>query len=75
MAAQEQQDERVVGVGSRAVGGGRQPLAGQHLPGDGLLAALPGLLGAEQVGQPARGDVGESGNSGCQVTASARAVF
>jgi hypothetical protein len=61
VAAHEQQDERVVGIGRPAVGGGRQPLVGQHPPGHRLLAALPGLLAAQQVGQPARGDGDEPG--------------
>ena len=34
----------------------RQPFVGQRPAGDGVLAALPGLLAAQQIGQPARRD-------------------
>jgi len=56
VTAHEQQDERVVGLRRRPVGGGRQPLPGKGPAGDAVLAALAGLLAAEQVGEPARGD-------------------
>ena len=55
VAAQEQQDQCVVGVGRR-VGPGGQAVAGRDLPGSGLLPALPGLLRAQEVGQPTGGD-------------------
>jgi len=51
MAAQEQQDERVIAVRHR-----RRALLGQHPAGDRVLAALPGLLAAQQVGEPPPGD-------------------
>jgi hypothetical protein len=53
VAAQEQQDERVVGVRGRGIGGRRQPLAGQDLPRGRLFPSLPGLFAAQQVGQAA----------------------
>ena len=57
MAAQEQQDERVVRLGGRRC---RRPgpatPPGGISPGDGVLPPLPGLLAAQQVGQPAGGD-------------------
>src|SRR2546430_5106551 len=61
MAAHEQRDQRVVGVRGGPVGGGCQPLVGQYPPGDGVLPALAGLLAAQQVGQPARGDRDQPG--------------
>ena len=56
MAAQKQQDERVVRLCCRLVRGGCQLLIGQHPPGDDVLPPLAGLLAAQQVGQPAGGD-------------------
>jgi len=56
VAAQEQQDERVVGLRDRGVGGRSQPLTGRDLPGGRFFPPPPGLLAAQQVGQPAGGD-------------------
>src|SRR4029077_1677790 len=56
VAAQEQQDERVVGPRGRGVGGRGQPLTGRDLPGGRFSPPLPGLFAAQQVGQPAGGD-------------------
>ena len=57
MAAEEQQHEAVVGV----AGLGRLRRLHRRPAGDGVLPALPGLLAAQQVGQPARGDADQPG--------------
>jgi hypothetical protein len=56
MAAHEQQDERVVGVGRALIGGGRHTLGGQGPPAKCVLSTLSGLLAAQQIRQPSGGD-------------------
>ena len=61
VAAQEQQDQRVVALGGRTVGCRRLPLTGRDQPRLGVLAPPAGLLGAQHVGQPPGGDGDQPG--------------
>ena len=61
VAAEEEQDQAVVLVGRRDVGGGRRLRARDRSSGRRLLAPPPGQLGPQQVGHPASGDGDQPG--------------